>query len=572
MTLAAVGGLPMVMVVLSRETGTLGAAGAFAPLIVWGLVALVIAADLAERLTRTRSVAEFAPGPGELGRRIVLLSCVAFFAFGLRVPVERVSKKAQKQLFSWLYMERTSRARTGDLLLTQVTPVNFGRRMRVVLLVETEGLPGYLRESVFLRYHDKRWFESKPDLPLKETASVAFETKRTVYALRSDLLPSRLSDWHVEIMAPALLHNFCLPGTVVTLACEGPSPFADTNGTVAANGVFPGTYVVQAVPRRLLESAYPKPDGLADSAYLEIPDALAGAVSNWVSECAGLADASTVPQAIRQVEEHFASNFTYRLGVQMRGGPDPLVSFMTRKEGACTLFASAAALMLRGCGIPSRVVSGYVCADWNPWLKRWTVRERDGHAWVEVWDRASGGWLVADPTPPDGNPAALNKPSKIRWAFDLCVAGWRRLLNYLQNTNFLVVLADAGATLFLFVWHVVWSFPGMVVLAGFGAVWWLRRRTGRLKLTPKERLMAELIQAMQKLERKGTPAHLRRRSFETWSAWLRRIEPELTSERLKALSGALESYQDLRYSVTVDEFAIRAWLAHLREVNSRKRQ
>jgi transglutaminase-like putative cysteine protease len=565
-TLAAAGGLPMAMVVLAREAGMPGAAGAFAPLIVWGLVALLIATDLVERLTRTRSAEEFAPGFGELGRRILLLGIVAGLAFGLRVPVEGVARTVQKQLFGWMYMERASSGRTGDLLLTQVTPGDFGRRMRVVLLVDAAGLPGYLRESVFLRYRDKRWSEAKPDLPLKETASLSSGPKRNVYALRPGLLPSGLSEWHVEVLAPALLHNVCLPGTAVTLACDGSPPLSDTNGTVAANGVFPAAYVLQVAPVRLIESAYPQPDGLSDPAYLEVPDVLAGAVSNWVSGCAGLADASAVPMAIRRVEDHFATNFTYRLGVQMRAGPDPLVDFMTRKEGACTLFASAAALMFRGCGIPSRVVSGYVCVGWNPWLKRWTARERDGHAWVEVWDRSSGRWLVADPTPPDGNPAAFNKPGKIRLAFDLCVAGWKRFLVYMQNTAFLVVLADAGATLFLFLWQVVWSLPGMVVLAGFGAVWWLRRRTCRLKLTPTERMRSELIQAMRKLERRGTPAHLRRRPFENWSAWLRRIGPELSPERLKALREALEGYQELRYSVTLDEPAVRAWLARMREV------
>ena len=437
----------------------------------------------------------------------------------------------------------------------------------MVLLVGAEYLPGYLRESVFIRYHDGNG--PKPSRsPVEGNRFRSSASKRNVYALTRGFSPTTLSAWHVEVLAPALLDNFCLPGTAVTLACDGQPPLADTNGTVAANGLFPDTYVLQVAPGRLLESAYPWPDGLTDPAYLEIPEALASAVSNWVSRCTGLLDASTLPMAIRRVEDHFATNFTYRLGVRMRAGPDPLVDFMTRKEGACTLFASAAALMFRSCEIPSRVVSGYVCSDWNPWLKRWIVRERDGHAWVEVWDRSSGRWLVADPTPPDGNPAALHKPGKFRWMFDLAIAGWKRFLAYLRGANFLVVLADAGATLFQFLWHVVWSLPGGVVLAGLGAVWWLRRRACRLKLTPKQRLRSELIQAMRCLERRAVATHLRRRPFESWSAWLRRIGPELSAERLEELREGLESYQALRYSVTLDESAARAWLACVRKAKS----
>jgi len=368
------------------------------------------------------------------------------------------------------------------------------------------------------------------------------------------------------VLAPALLAGFCLPGNTQALACDGLPPLAETNGAVAANGVLPDTYALSVAPRRLLERAYPGPEGLSDPAYLEVPVALAGAVSNWVADCGGFAGAPSLVGAIRCIEDHFATNFTYRLGLRMKAEPDPLVDFMTRKEGACTLFASAAAMMFRSCGTPSRVVGGYVCSDRNPWLGRWIVRERDGHAWVEVWDRRSGRWLVADPTPPAGNPGALSRPGALRLALDLWTAGWRRFLAYLRGANVLAVLADVGATLFLFVWQVVWSFPGAVVLAGFGAVWWLRRRMRLRASGTKERLRSELVQAMRRLERQTVAAHLRRRSFESWSAWVQRVGPELPPDRLDTLREGLEHYQSLRYSVTLDEAAARAWLDRSRRV------
>ena len=569
-TLAAVGGLPMAMVVLAREQGTPGAAGEFTMLIIWGLVALLIAADLAQRLTQPCSFEGLAPGRGELGRRLLFLATVAALAFGLRLPVERVSRNVQKHLFGWMMIaERSQRRRMEDLLLTLPAPVDFGMRMRVLLLIDADGLPGYLRESVFIRYRAGRWAGVKPGLPLKEAASVPAEPKRNVYALTPDLSQTASSAWNVEVVSPAFLACFCLPGNAVTLACDGLPPLADTNGTVAVNEVFPDTYGLKVAPRRLLESAFPWPDGLTDPAYLEVPEPLLGAVSNWVAGCAGLSDAPTLPGAIRRIEDYFATNYTYRLGVRLKAEPDPLVDFMTRKEGACTVFASAAALMFRSCGIPSRVIGGYVCSGWNPWLKRWVVRERDGHAWVEVWDRASARWLVADATPPEGNPAALNKPGRFRWMIDLWVAGWKRFLAYLKGADFLEVLASLGETLFLFVWHVVWSLPGLVVLAGFGAVWWLRCRACRRKRTSAERCRWDLVQAMRRLERRTVANHLRRRSFESWNAWLQRIGQELSPERLEPLREVLESYEALRYSVTLDENAARAWLARARKVKRR---
>ncbi|HNX34098.1 MAG TPA: transglutaminase-like domain-containing protein [Kiritimatiellia bacterium] len=574
-TLVAVGALPMAMVVLARMPGTPGAADGHAVLIIWGLVALLVAADLAQRLTALRSDEGLAPGSGELGRRTLCLIAVVAMAIGLRLPVERGAQQLQKTLFGWvMYAERVSRRPGGDLLLATPLPLGFAKRMRVVLLIDAGRFPGYLREKSFVRYRAGRWLEIKPAVPLNEKRFGA-ESERREYALQPErphgaaVAPAA---WRVEVIAPALLSGFCLPGNAVAMACDGPPPQTETNGTVAASGVLPDRYDLTVAPGRLLESAYPLPDGGVDPAYLEVPAALSGAVSNWVSDCGGFSAAPTLPAAIRRVEDHFASNFTYRLGVRMRSEPDPLVDFMARKAGACTLFASAAALMFRSRGIPSRVVGGFVCTGWNPWLKRWVVREREGHAWVEVWDQGAGRWLVADPTPPDGRPASLNQTGRGRWALDWLVAGWKRLLAGLRGANFLEVLADAGETFFLFLWHVLWSIPGAVVLAGFGFLGWLRQRARRRAVPSAARLRAELAQAMRRIERQSVPSHLRRRHSESWSAWLRRAGLELPRARRDELAAWLESYQTLRYGVPLDEAAARAWLVRARSRKSRRRR
>lgn len=565
-TLAAVGGLPMAMVVLARSADVPGAATGFEMLIVWGLIVLLIAADLAQRLTQPHLFERVAPGARELGWRLVFLAAVAVLAFGLRLPVEWTAKSLQKGLLGWVMYpaERMSKRRGGDLLLNLPTSANFGKRMRVILLIDAARLPGYLRESAFIRYRGGRWTTTLPEIPLKEASFAPSRDRKRGYALTPAVVQATTVVWRVEVISPALLTRFCLPGNAVTLSCDGTPPLADTNGTVAAKDRLPDTYDLAVVPRRLLDSAYPWPEGLSDPEFLEIPARLAGAVSNWVSECAGLADAPTLKMAVRRVEDHFATNFTYRLGLRVQATSDPIVDFMARKEGPCTLFASAAALMFRSCGVPSRLVNGYVCSSWNPWLKRWVVREREGHAWVEVWDRSSGRWLVVDPTPPDGRPTALENPTRVRLAFDLLAAGWKRFLAYLKGATILEVIADLGETLFQFIWQVVLSLPGAVVLVGLGAVWWFRRHLRRRELTPVERLQAELVQAMARLERRAAAAHLRRRGFESWNAWLNRIGPEVPPARLGELREWVESYQVLRYSVTLDEAAVRAWLAGAR--------
>jgi protein-glutamine gamma-glutamyltransferase len=61
-------------------------------------------------------------------------------------------------------------------------------------------------------------------------------------------------------------------------------------------------------------------------------------------------------------------------------------------------------LMLRSIGIPSRLVTGFLATEWNEFGNYYTVRQRDAHAWVEVYYPQSG-WITMDPTP--SNPVPL---------------------------------------------------------------------------------------------------------------------------------------------------------------------
>jgi transglutaminase-like putative cysteine protease len=69
--------------------------------------------------------------------------------------------------------------------------------------------------------------------------------------------------------------------------------------------------------------------------------------------------------------------------------------FETRR-GFCEHYASALAVMMRSAGVLARVVSGYQGGELNAVGDYYIVRQRDAHAWTEVWlgDR---GWVRIDP-------------------------------------------------------------------------------------------------------------------------------------------------------------------------------
>ncbi len=67
------------------------------------------------------------------------------------------------------------------------------------------------------------------------------------------------------------------------------------------------------------------------------------------------------------------------------------------REGYCDYYASALAVMARAVGIPARVAAGYSQGEYNPDTGAYRVREKDAHAWVEVYFPRYG-WVEFEPT------------------------------------------------------------------------------------------------------------------------------------------------------------------------------
>jgi transglutaminase-like putative cysteine protease len=118
------------------------------------------------------------------------------------------------------------------------------------------------------------------------------------------------------------------------------------------------------------------------------------------SGAAGLTDPAAIARAL---EGYLQRTGRYTTDLSHLGdGPAALEAFVASGYlGHCELFATAMALTLRDCGIPSRLAVGYnggqfgVDAAGTPEL---TVRHRDAHSWVEAWIPGEG-WATFDPTP-----------------------------------------------------------------------------------------------------------------------------------------------------------------------------
>jgi hypothetical protein len=222
------------------------------------------------------------------------------------------------------------------------------------------------------------------------------------------------------------------------------------------------------------------------------------------------------------IERFLRTRYSYTLDVP--GGEDrPLDTFLfERRSGYCEHFASAMVLMLRAVGVPSRLVTGFLAQEWNPFGKYTIVRQGDAHAWVEAYLPESG-WTRFDPTPPA-------PPSDRPWTgsadhyLDTLRTGWNRyVLDFsLRDQHAAIQRAEAA-------WAVVrdqtrgaWSasiqrlirvpdaswVAGGLIAAGLFAFGWIvgtRRGRATVRRPPSDAPIAFYHRLLRTLERQGLP-------------------------------------------------------------------
>ncbi len=175
---------------------------------------------------------------------------------------------------------------------------------------------------------------------------------------------------------------------------EGLSPIFQEASTA---GVFGG----KAVEPRF----EPRPEGIDN--FLELPEGLPLEIRQLAREVTGDGVTRFEQALILESWLRDPSIFTYSTDVTTGHGSLDLSEWLLDpnspnfRTGYCEQFATAMGVMARALGIPSRVVLGFTPGDiqrqgdGSPIV---VVRERNAHAWVELWFDGNG-WIRFDPTP-----------------------------------------------------------------------------------------------------------------------------------------------------------------------------
>lgn len=109
------------------------------------------------------------------------------------------------------------------------------------------------------------------------------------------------------------------------------------------------------------------------------------------------AETGTTEKLIEKLFKYYHQSFFYTLKPPPLG-EDVVDDFLwNSRQGFCEHFSSSFVFFMRAAGIPARVVVGYQGGDINSVDNSLAVRQRDAHAWAEVWLEGRG-WVMFDPT------------------------------------------------------------------------------------------------------------------------------------------------------------------------------
>ncbi len=132
--------------------------------------------------------------------------------------------------------------------------------------------------------------------------------------------------------------------------------------------------------------------------YTTLPEELPGRVKELAY--AITKDAETTYDKLKAIEEYLKT-YTYSVTPgELPEGADFVDYFLfENKQGYCTSFASAMAILGRCAGVPTRYVEGFLVDNSDKEKFDYQVRHRKAHSWAEAYIEGVG-WIPFEATPP----------------------------------------------------------------------------------------------------------------------------------------------------------------------------
>ena len=363
--------------------------------------------------------------PGVRARRIVPLCAAILAATALLMPLSaqvspelnQLAQRVRRMLDDYLFF--TDARTTFSLSATGYQPLGVSQlggpanpEDTPVMQVRTSGRT-LLRGTIKNEYDGHAWADST-------SGRRYLYVNPRFYALRRDLFDQKRPSDAIRAQLPAgetitvlmradaastlyLTQRFsALSGhDIVPYFSPASEVFGTRSLAFGDSYTFTGLRLSGDTPgiREAVLAAAHHSDAYADTVradYLALPDgvetdvyALAGQITQ---------DAQTDFDRAAALCAYLRSAYPYTLAQTVPPAGRDFVSWflLDERQGYCTSFATAMAVMARMVGLPARYIEGYAAVPDSDSVAR--VTQQQAHAWVEIY--FSGfGWLPFDPTP-----------------------------------------------------------------------------------------------------------------------------------------------------------------------------
>lgn len=185
----------------------------------------------------------------------------------------------------------------------------------------------------------------------------------------------------------------------------------------------------------------------AKEKFLQIPDKLKQPLKELSNQV--ITEEVSDWDKAEKICEFLKQNYQYHLRSKRIEGERVTHFLFKEKEGICQDFATSMTLMCRSIGIPAKYVTGYLVTEKNENTGNYIVREKNAHAFVEVYI-AGYGWMTFDPTPGVETVGAITEKSQglrkedYMWAaalilvIGICLAIYNGGLVYLKEAGWIL--------------------------------------------------------------------------------------------------------------------------------------
>jgi transglutaminase-like putative cysteine protease len=296
------------------------------------------------------------------------------------------------------------------------TPASFGKRMtlggpvnlRDVPIFEGQNPGRYWQAVVFDEYTGQGWINNDPDVaylnpydafPPIAKFELSREVTQTVRMLVSGSNVLFGAPQPTRVSIPTKMYLTLAQPPVQTL--NGPSQVAypsmfHSRLPLKQDDVYQVVSSLSIAYEENLRQAGDEYPTWIRERYLQLPPTLPDRVQALAEETvAGLDNAYDKASAIEAHLRTIPYNESIEAPPEGQDGVDYFLFDV--REGYCDYYASAMAVMARAVGIPARVANGYTQGEYQSDRGTFLVRERNAHAWAEVYF-PQYGWVEFEPT------------------------------------------------------------------------------------------------------------------------------------------------------------------------------